>query len=333
MRINRETLIRIAKDTVAQRVRQERSILCAYLCGSLLEDEYLIGGTGDIDLVFVHIQAPETPREIVRLTDDVHLDIAHHAQKEYLHVREVRNHPWMGPTLFSCKPFYDPQHFLDFTQASVRGQFNRPEIVIGRVRQQAEHARQIWQDFSILQSDPGPQEIVRYLRSVEHAANAVALLTGSPLTERRFLLQFPDRAQQLGQPGLYGGLLTLVGAPFSNAETWRSWLEEWRRVFTNPCFNPRLHPARQDYYLKACDALLQGAVPQAALWPLLRTWSLAEAGSQNQGTAGGEAWRSAMEQLHLVGPAFRSQVDALDVFLDLVEETIETWAETNSLSL
>ena len=58
MRINRQTLLRIANDTVAQRVRQERGILSAYLCGSLLGDDYLLGGCTDIDLVFIHIDPP-----------------------------------------------------------------------------------------------------------------------------------------------------------------------------------------------------------------------------------------------------------------------------------
>jgi hypothetical protein len=44
MRITTETLLKIARDTVAQRTRSDRSLLAIYLTGSLLESEPLLGG-------------------------------------------------------------------------------------------------------------------------------------------------------------------------------------------------------------------------------------------------------------------------------------------------
>ncbi len=102
MRINRDTLLGIAQDTVARRVRQERGILSAYLCGSLLGENFLLGGAADIDLVFIHIDPPAIEREVLRLTDEVHLDIAHYAQKDFREPRRLRQHAWLGPTIFSC---------------------------------------------------------------------------------------------------------------------------------------------------------------------------------------------------------------------------------------
>ena len=93
MRINRQTLLKIAEDTVAQRARQERDIVSAFLIGSLLEEDYLLGGTTDIDLVFIHAETVQDEREIVRLTDDVHLDIAHYPQKTFRQTRSLRRHP------------------------------------------------------------------------------------------------------------------------------------------------------------------------------------------------------------------------------------------------
>ena len=58
MRINRETLLKIARDTTAQRTRADRGIQAVYLSGALLEEEYLLGRTADIDLTFIHIDAP-----------------------------------------------------------------------------------------------------------------------------------------------------------------------------------------------------------------------------------------------------------------------------------
>jgi len=165
MRINREVLLKIAVDTVAQRARTERGILGAYLAGSLLGDDFLLGGTADIDLTFVHLDTPPVEREVLRLTDEVHLDIAHYGQRDLSQSRSLRLHPWLGPTLFECKVLYDPQHFMDFTQAGVRGQFNRSDNVQGRARAQVEHARQIWLGFvSQSPAQPGPRDLAGYLR-------------------------------------------------------------------------------------------------------------------------------------------------------------------------
>jgi hypothetical protein len=337
MRINRETLLRIADDTIAQRARKERGLLSAYLTGTLLGDDYLLGGTGDIDLAFIHLDPPAEAREIVRLTDEIHMDIAHYEQKEFRRARELRLHPWLGPTIFNCKVLYDPQHFLDFTQASVRGQFNRAETVLGRARSQAGHARQIWQAFALAdpavgdREKPEPDELSKYLRAVDHAANAIASLSGPPLTERRMLLDFPQRAAAVGRPGLYPAFLGMLGAPNVDAAIIRSWLPDWQWAYDGiPAGQApaRLHPHRRLYYQRAIESLLNSPQPQAALWPMLRTWTLA-ASLLPESAPGRVAWVDACQRLGLAGEDFNERVRALDAFLDMVEETLERWAAEN----
>jgi len=51
MRIKAETILDLARNKVEERVRQDATILAAYLCGAALEPDYLLGGTMDIDLV------------------------------------------------------------------------------------------------------------------------------------------------------------------------------------------------------------------------------------------------------------------------------------------
>ena len=67
MRITRETLLKIARDTAAQRARASRDILCIYLTGSLTTDQPLLGGVTDIDLIIVHGSEPPVEREVLRL--------------------------------------------------------------------------------------------------------------------------------------------------------------------------------------------------------------------------------------------------------------------------
>ena len=75
MRINRSMLLKIAKDTVERYVSSDRTLLAVYLQGSLLGDSPLIGNTADIDLFFIHTDGGEVEREIIRVSDEVHLDI------------------------------------------------------------------------------------------------------------------------------------------------------------------------------------------------------------------------------------------------------------------
>jgi hypothetical protein len=331
MRINRDTLNKLARETVAQRIRGDRGLLAAYLTGSLLEAEFLLGGTADIDLVFVHSDVVTTPREIVRLNDEVHLDIAHHLNKDYRQTRRLRVHPWLGPTLATCTVLYDPQHFMDFTQASVRGQFDRPDHILARAHGQAEHARQLWLSMTTMQALAEPTAISTYLRALEHVANAVALLSGPPLTERRFLLNFPARAQAVGKPGLFPGLIGLLGAAHVDAEIMTTWMRSWISTYQAVPLDAglaRLHPSRLIYYQRAFETMIAAGQPQAVVWPMLRTWTFAVQVLESTSPQA-QDWRDVFSQLGLLAERHRERVEALDAYLDLVEETLEVWARQN----
>lgn len=333
MRINRETLLKLARETVAQRTYKDRSIIAIYLSGSLLEDEYLLGGAGDVDLTFIHIDRVEPEREIVRLTDEVHLDIAHHAQKDYLQTRRLRMHPWLGPTIFYCQTLYDPQHMMDFTQASVRGQFDRPEYVLERANNQASHARQIW---SKLAQEIPPSEVSAmdvYLQAVEYVVNAIAVLSGAPLTERRLLKDFQNRAEAINKSGLYAGLLGLLGGKAVNGEDIRSWLPDWDETYmglpesSRPA---RLHSARRLYYRKAIETMLDKEEPRHALWPLLHTWTKAMQITKNDPSP---QWQNVCQKLGFMGEGYSEKVEALDAYLDMVEETLDDWGRANGVEI
>jgi hypothetical protein len=333
MRITIEMLNKVARDTVAQRTRSNRDILAIYLHGSLLLGEPLLGGTTDIDLFFVHNEdIPET-REIVRMTDDIHLDIAHHPRRIYRHARDLRLHPWLGPTIVGCRILFDPQHTMDFILASVGGQFNQPDNIMARARGQAEAARQAWLSFQLEHPEPGIEETTRYLKAVEHAANAIASLSGPPLPERRFLLSFPERAEAVGRRGLYNGLVGLLGGSSVEPETLHTWLGHWRAAFEavpREKAPPRLAPFRLNYYLRAYEAMLGSDTPLAVLWPLVNSWTQAAQRLPAESPEFAE-WQGAARQLGLLGEAFYERIAAFDSYLDLVEETLDAWAQKNGV--
>lgn len=339
MRINRNMLLKVAHDAVERNVDSDHTLMAVYLQGSLLGDSPLIGNTADIDLFFIHIDEIKIDREIIRVSDEVHLDISHHSHMQYRQPRELRLHPWLGPAIYGCKILYDPQHFLDFVQASVRGQFNHPENVLNRVRKLVEHAREMWKAFYDDPHPPSPHEASLYLSALEHAANSVAGLNGQNLTERRFLSDLPRIAESVGKSGLYPGYLGLLGAPAVDDGTLRAWLPEWRDAYNalSATSAPiRLHPYRLPYYERAMETMLNSETFHTALWPLWHTWTQAicalPGDSPHRAT-----WQAAGEQLGLLGATFNEKITGLDAYLDLIEELLEGWArehgERNSPSI
>jgi len=337
MLITREFLLNLARETTESLVSEDHSILAIYLCGSTVRKQYQLGGTADVDLFVIHTYSQPAEREIRPLTGEVHLDIAHHLQDAYRDTRNLRLEPWLGSTLAQCTVLYDPQHFMDFTQASVRGQFERAERVLERARRCYEEARRQNQKCQLEHAGVEPGDILEYLRAVEEAANAIACLNGPPLTERRLLLNFPERAQAVGRPGLNAGLLGLLGAPNLGTEppavALSGWLPDWRAAYCSlPPENApaRLHRGREIYYYNAFEAMLAGEQPQAVLWPMLRTWTgavrLLSADSPERA-----AWNKAVKQLGLLGDGFKERVQALDAYLDLVIETLDNWGQSRGV--
>jgi hypothetical protein len=328
MQLTPELLQQFAEKAVNQLVQADPSILAAYQCGStVLNETPLLGGTTDIDIVIIHTAEPPIQREIQRLTDDVHLDISHHNQDLYRHGRELRVRPWMGPTLNSARPIHDPRHFLDFTQASVRGLFGRDDYMEQRAQTLYDRAREDWFGLQSVTTTADPQLVTSYLKIAENAANSLALMVGEPLTERRFLLGFSRCAQAHGEPLMVNGLLGLLGGHRVEVEQIQSWLADWSQAYdalseeTRPV---RLHPDRKDYYQKAFDVMIAGDEPKAVLWPLLNTWTLA-ASALSTGDPAYQGWQAACQHLELISSDLSERMAALDAFLDQVEETISKW--------
>jgi len=326
-----ESMIQIAKEAAVQRADSNHDIVAAYLTGSVLDRDPFLGDTADIDLVLVHAQEPKVRREIVSLAPEIHLDIKHNPRREYAHPRQLRIHPWLGPEMYDPLMLYESEHFFQFVQAGLRDKFHEPANTLLRARRNTDHARQMCNGLQT-PAESGPALVLKYLKAVNHAANAVAILNGMPLAERRLLLQFPARAEAAGRPGLPAGLLGLLGAQNADIFALAGSLPEWEKDFQEAASRPnvegRIHPGRLAYYKKALEALLSGEHPQAILWPFIHTWSLAAAVLP---PARQVAWQSACQQLGLVGETFKEHVQELAHYLDGIEELLEGMAAVNGV--
>jgi len=79
------------------------------------------------------------------------------------------------------------------------------------------------------------------------------------------------------------------------------------------------------------EEFLNSAHPMYALWPLLRTWSMA-VGRFSPESPERTAWAGAMQELALFGEQFEERANALDSYLDLIDEVLEEWAQRNGVS-
>ena len=91
MRVTRESLIKIARETAQERAYNDKEIIAAYLTGALVDDtvDPIFGGTADIDIILVHKDEPKHRREFTRLTPDFHVDITHRAKSEFKIVDKI----------------------------------------------------------------------------------------------------------------------------------------------------------------------------------------------------------------------------------------------------
>lgn len=336
MRLTRETLIKTARETAIQRAKISRRIICVYLTGSVLDESPLLGGTTDIDLIMIHDSEPLQPREIVRLTDEVHLDIGHYDQALFHQPRRLRTDPWLGPFIYKKQMvLYDTQHWFDFIQAATGAQFLQADYVLQRASKLFQAARQQWMDLELSSTQSHAQKVRWYLNTIDNAGNALASLTGEPISERRFFLHLPQRLQHLNQPELTAMLVHLLAPGTTQwAENWPNMLRSWKEAFLAACkadgAPAHIQPCRLSYYERAIAAMWEENLT-AALWLMLRTWADA-LNALGEDTPHIPEWRSGMQTLHLDEASFSTRLEEMDKALDSIEEKIEDWANTNGVS-
>ena len=109
----------------------------------------MLGGTADIDIIFVHADEPKHRREFVKLTPDFHVDISHRSRGEFKRPRELRVDPWLGWEMYDPMLLYEREKFFEFVQAGLRAgfEFNAPAPALQRSRTLLAHGRQIWRDL------------------------------------------------------------------------------------------------------------------------------------------------------------------------------------------
>lgn len=324
MRVTKDALLKNARDLTERKLTPDPSVLAVFVVGSLLTEDPFLGGAADIDLLVLTKGEPPRERELVRLSNEIHIDIAYESNEAYAKPRELRGDPWRGWNLWDPILLHDSSRFFEYTQSSLRAQFDAPANLHARATSFASAARATWNEYQF----GGQPDAVKTLQAIANAANAIASLNGPPLPERRLLAGFPARAAAAGKLELTGKLMSALGAGNVSEQRLRDWLPAWQESFETAAahpYNAVIHPARLAYYRAAIEHHLQGEMPLAALWPMLPTWALAAEGG-SLSISQEQAWQAALTELGLAGPGFAERLAALDALLDDTEELIEQLA-------
>ncbi|MCJ7514342.1 MAG: hypothetical protein MUO23_15425 [Anaerolineales bacterium] len=328
MLITRQKLIDLAKRECALQAEQG-DVVAGYLTGSVAHGEPLVSGTADIDLVLIHSGSPPRPREVKALSEEIHLDIAHHPASFYAQPRELRIDPWWGPAIAEPVFLYDPSHLFEVAQAGARGQFFRPDNVHARAMAFLEAGQR---GLQAARSTPAWR--APFLRAMMEAANAAASLAGAPAAGRRAWLTLERRLLTLEQPALLESLASLLGGSAAHHQL-PEWIRGWVMAFDalDGDRPPSLQPARRAYWLGGFQALLEAGRPEAVTWPLLRAWTRTLGALPTPGAEDGHlsAFEASLAVCGLDPLSQPARCHQLEAVLDRVEELLETWAGRNGV--
>lgn len=329
MRITRDLLLNAASDFVTKSVKNDRSVTAVYLTGSLLAENPLLGGTTDIDLVFVHDNKPVVNRDIFRFTDDITLDIYHHELSLYDQPRLLRVDPTLGPPINSTRIIlHDTQHWFEYTQAIITAQFNRAEYHAERIHKLASAARAEWWRLEG-KLNASPKEMSSFIKVIEQGTNAIACISGMPLTGRRFIFSLAERCQTVGSPHYALDIVSLLGFSNFDFSSLGEWINRWESIlFTpdNPSKMPlEIHPYRKLYYLNAVRSYFSDGQLESCLWIMLYTWTTL-ANILSSHSAGVKEYNTFLSALGFKKGSFHEKVHSLDALLDTGDDIINRWA-------
>ena len=77
MRFTHEALLKIVKETVDKRFSHDPNVTAVFLIGSMRPDHVVVENAADVDLLVLHNGELPRDREIVKLSNDFHLDITY----------------------------------------------------------------------------------------------------------------------------------------------------------------------------------------------------------------------------------------------------------------
>lgn len=333
MKVTREKLIRLGENFLKQRSAKDRSIQCAYLTGSILDEDPFIHETTDMDIIMVHSGEMQAYREIAPVSGDVTLDIYHYPTGYFSNTRNLRVDPWLGSSLcFDPIVLFGKGHWFEFILASTESTFFIPENVIERSKVFLTQAHKYYADMRRLAATGNEVSYVfRYLLSIENAVNAVACLGNKPITMRRFIDDMKDRCDELENAVIPAQVYRMVqGGAMSSYETyaraWKFYLEYFSG-YTRPDFFNEYSAARLPYYTDAAEYYWRTHLP-SGIWVMLYSWTQVMNAMQIEQN---EYYHQLADDLQMSPDYAERRLQDVDRLLDFCEDAIEKWSRAKGV--
>ncbi len=334
MRITRDALLNITAKIAKERAEKNVTLQCIFLGGSLMQEDPLLFGTTDIDLVFVHSNQPTEPREMVRVNDEIHLDIHHLPESLFRQPRTLRKDIWIGSTLWSGpKLLYDVGHWFEFMLAGATAQFMAPENILARCTMLTNEARDAWTSLSTEPPAKFADFMTVYLDAMEKCGNAIACCGSIPLPLRRFWTGLPVVATVNGVPELAGKLQSLLMPEPIDEDVWQTWFKDWEGVLLSfgqeSKYPALLAPCRRKYYTSVAAGFFAES-PAESIWILLRNWIVA-AQHVRETSPIQKSLHAVCSRLGFSSERMPGKLEALDQTLDQLDDYLEAYARQNGL--
>ncbi len=332
MRITREKLLKLSESYIQQRARKDRSIVCAYLTGSVLREYPFINGTTDVDIIMIQNDLDKAYREVTGISEEASFDIYHYPRSYFANPRNLRTDPWIGSSLcFDPIVLFGKGHWYEFVLSSVEASFFLPENTIQRALVFNNESHKYFLQLNRLANSQFETTYVfNYLLCIENAVNSVACLSKRPLTMRHFLQDFNDCCTELGCPDLPAAAESLftqqpLDQYYSYYSQFWNYYFDYFSNYVREDFFPEYGKFRLPYYTRAIEAYWEAHLP-SAVWIMLNTWThIFSAMNMEQN----ESFHSFLGMNGLTPQQAQNRLPQIDHFLEQIDDTIDNWAKSN----
>lgn len=337
--IEQSTLLKLARDYANRKSSEQPSLKAIVLIGSVARNEPPLGDAVDLDILLIGDFLPEKTSEIIRLSDNVFIDAQYVATSQYIDRKAIRVHHFTSAALNDALILYDPRHYFDILQASVRAPYNRTDHIYDRARSAYNAAIQSFDPFLIYREDP-PENVTLDLISTLQSTLTLTAHSLLPLVSqtqssstgiRKLMVRFEAAANELN-PELYSHFLEAFGAHDVEASAVEGLLNEWLALYKTASKSgsddPLTHPLKRGYYDRGIRALIESGHAINSL--LLMEVTMCACARRLDPLP--DTWSHLTHLLHKSTPTeFSERVRATELLLDQIDQTLIRWADREGL--
>lgn len=321
MKYTKDHLLEAAEKFIQKKITRDPSVSAVFLIGSLRKVEHFVGKPMDVDLLILKDGPVDIDNELVRVNESYHLDVHYDDVSLYEDPKPLRGDGVRGWALWDADVLYQREHIFEFTQSTVRAQFDEPKYVVERMQYFCQRARNFWLERN---EKPDEVEAEDYLEAVANAANALASINHEPLSIRSLLGDLLNVTASLDVTDINADFFKCFSDDLSTNVIQEN-MTLWNELFIEGTKYPAdaiITPLRLNYFKHAITAALESDKPVSAFWPFLFTLSkMPIRFSENEALK--EQYAELKKNFGFTAEGMANKMNALDLLLEDIEGIIE----------